>query len=580
MKFQATTLRAKLGLAFGGLALLVLLVAGLSIMALQDSNDRFENYVRGINARATLAMQVRAAVDERAIAARNLVLLTNDADRENERLRVLDAHRRVGEQMAELQRLAEADDASDKARELIAGIAQVEERYGPVAVAIVDLAVRKQTEAAVTRMNNECRPLLDALVQAAKTYSNHTQLRATQLTEAAELDYARQRNLLLAGCSVAVLAAVLAGWQIMRRLRLDLGAEPSELGATAQRVARGDLSPVEGAEAAPSGSVLASLGAMQASLASIVRQVRDASDSIATGSAEIATGNADLSQRTEAQASALEETAATMDELSGTVRSNADNAKQANQLALSASQIAERGGTVVGDVVTTMRGIDESSKRIADIIGVIDGIAFQTNILALNAAVEAARAGEQGRGFAVVAGEVRNLAQRSAQAAKEIKSLITASVEQVSQGGELVDLAGQTMQQVVSAIRRVSDIVGEISAASLEQSAGVAQIGQAVSQLDHATQQNAALVEESASAAESLKTQSKQLVETVAAFSLTQGETPRAASRPAPLRSTTPARAPAPAHRPVRAASPKPAVIAPTLPRPQLEAAGGDWTSF
>jgi methyl-accepting chemotaxis protein len=193
-----------------------------------------------------------------------------------------------------------------------------------------------------------------------------------------------------------------------------------------------------------------------------------------------------------------------MDELSGTVRSNADNAKQANQLALSASQIAERGGSVVGDVVTTMKGIDESSKRIADIIGVIDGIAFQTNILALNAAVEAARAGEQGRGFAVVAGEVRNLAQRSAQAAKEIKSLINASVEQVSQGGELVDRAGQTMQQVVGAIRRVSDIVGEISAASLEQSAGVAQIGQAVSQLDHATQQNAALVEESASAAESL----------------------------------------------------------------------------
>ena len=578
MKLQVTTLRAKLGLAFGGLALLVLLVAGLSIKDLQDGNARFVNYVHGINARATLAMQVRAAVDERAIAARNLVLLTDDAERDKERLRVLDAHRRVAEQLTELQRLAKGEDTTAKARELIAGIAHVEDRYGPVAVAIVDLAVRKQTEAAVTRMNNDCRPLLDELVKAARTYSEYTQGRAKQMIEAAEADYAQQRNLLLAACSVALLAAVLAGWRIMRRLRLDLGAEPADLGATAQRVARGDLSAVEGADSAAAGSVLASLGTMQASLASIVRQVRDASDSIATGSAEIATGNADLSQRTEAQASALEETAATMDELSGTVRSNADNAKQANQLALSASQIAERGGSVVGDVVTTMKGIDESSKRIADIIGVIDGIAFQTNILALNAAVEAARAGEQGRGFAVVAGEVRNLAQRSAQAAKEIKSLINASVEQVSQGGELVDRAGQTMQQVVGAIRRVSDIVGEISAASLEQSAGVAQIGQAVSQLDHATQQNAALVEESASAAESLRTQAQQRVQMVAAFSLGDAQArPVVSSRPSPARSA----APAPAPRPVRqVSSPRPAPAAPTLAKLQLEAVGGDWTSF
>jgi methyl-accepting chemotaxis protein-1 (serine sensor receptor) len=579
MKFQITTLRAKLGLTFGGLTLLVLVVAGLSIKALQDSNERFESYVQGINARATLAMQARASVDERAIAARNLVLLTNEADRENERLRVVEAHRKVGEQLTELQRLAQGEGTPQKARELIAAIAQVEERYGPVAVAIVDLAVRKQTEAAVTRMNNECRPLLDALIKAARSYSEYTQSRAVQLVEAAGRDYALQRNLLLAACSVAVLAAALAGWQIMRRLRLDLGADPAELGATAQRVARGDLSPVKGSEGAAAGSVLASLAAMQASLAAIVRQVRDASDSIATGSAEIAAGNADLSQRTEAQASALEETAATMDELAGTVRSNADNAQQANQLALSASQIAERGGTVVGDVVATMKGIDESSKRIADIIGVIDGIAFQTNILALNAAVEAARAGEQGRGFAVVAGEVRSLAQRSAQAAKEIKSLITTSVEQVGQGGELVDVAGKTMQQVVAAIRRVSDIVGEISAASLEQSAGVAQIGQAVSQLDHATQQNAALVEESASAAESLRTQARQLVGTVAAFSLGQAEAPPAASRPAPVKRERVEVSP-PTARPARAAIRRPAATPRPLATPGLASAGGDWTNF
>jgi methyl-accepting chemotaxis protein-1 (serine sensor receptor) len=219
---------------------------------------------------------------------------------------VLEAHRRVGEQLAELQRRSKDAGTPEKARELISEIARVEERYGPVAVAIVELALAKQTEAAVTRMNNDCRPLLDALVNATRTYREFTQGRATEMIEDAARSYALQRNLLLGACTVAMLAAVLAGWRIMRRLHLDLGGEPAELGAAAQRVARGDLSPVQGAKSAAAGSVLASLGTMQASLAAIVRQVRDASDSIATGSAEIATGNTDLSQRTEAQASALD----------------------------------------------------------------------------------------------------------------------------------------------------------------------------------------------------------------------------------------------------------------------------------
>jgi methyl-accepting chemotaxis protein len=572
MKFQVTTLRAKLGLAFGSLTLLVLLVAAVAIKALSDADERFDQFVEATHASAMQSMAVRTAVDDRAIAARNLVLLTNDAEREQERQRVLDAHGQVGKHLAELQQMSQS--ASTQARQLIAGIASVEERYGPVAVAIVDLAVRKQTDAAVARMNNECRPLLDALVKATRAYDDYTRVRATEVIREAQEAYAQQRNVLLLACATALIAAIAAGWLIMRRLRLDLGAEPAELGAAAQRVARGDLSPVAGAESAPAGSVLASLAAMQSSLSAIVRQVRDTSDSIATGSAEIATGNADLSRRTEAQASALEETAATMDELSGTVRSNAENAQQANQLAISASQTAEQGGNVVADVIATMKGIDDSSKRIADIIGVIDGIAFQTNILALNAAVEAARAGEQGRGFAVVAGEVRNLAQRSAQAAKEIKSLITTSVEQVGQGSQLVDRAGQTMQEVVASIRRVSDIVGEISAASREQSAGVAQIGQAVSQMDHATQQNAALVEESASAAESLRTQARQLVEVVAAFSL---NSPHAAPRTATT--ATVIKQPAPVQRPKVAAAPRPRANA--VAKPELAmAGGGDWASF
>jgi len=265
---------------------------------------------------------------------------------------------------------------------------------------------------------------------------------------------------------------------------------------------------------------LRALGEMQDALMRVVSTVRQNAESVATASAQIAQGNADLSQRTEEQASTLQQTAASMEELGSTVKLNADNAKQANQLAHGASDIAVKGGEVVSQVVATMAEINSSSKRIADIIGVIDGIAFQTNILALNAAVEAARAGEQGRGFAVVAGEVRNLAQRSAEAAKEIKALITASVERVDQGSALVDRAGTTMTEVVNSIRRVTDIMGEISAASSEQSSGVSQVGDAVVQMDQATQQNAALVEESAAAAESLRSQALQMVQVVAVFRL------------------------------------------------------------
>jgi methyl-accepting chemotaxis protein len=308
----------------------------------------------------------------------------------------------------------------------------------------------------------------------------------------------------------------------------------------AQRVAAGDLSVRIDLKPGDHTSLMATLKEMQQSLAKVVNDVRSNADSVATASAQIAQGNADLSQRTEEQASALQQTAATMEELGTTVKLNADNARQANQLAQAASGVAIKGGEVVGQVVETMRGISESSRRIADIIGTIDGIAFQTNILALNAAVEAARAGEQGRGFAVVASEVRTLAQRSAEAAKEIKSLIGASVDRVEQGTALVDQAGQTMEEVVASIRRVTDIVGEISSASAEQSTGVGQVGEAVGQMDQVTQQNAALVEESAAAAESLKAQAGALVQVVSVFKLAQGAPEHAP--PAALRaSATPA---------------------------------------
>ncbi|WP_279827647.1 methyl-accepting chemotaxis protein, partial [Comamonas aquatica] len=315
------------------------------------------------------------------------------------------------------------------------------------------------------------------------------------------------------GAILMVLTVAIATF-ISWRLSRGIAAGVEQARSVAQRIGAGDLSQdVQIHSGDEIGQLLTALRDMQANLAQVVRTVRHGSDNVATASSEIAQGNQDLSARTESQASALEETSASMEELGSTVTQNADNARQANQLAQNASNVAMQGGQVVAQVVDTMKGISESSAKIADIISVIDGIAFQTNILALNAAVEAARAGEQGRGFAVVAAEVRSLAGRSAEAAKEIKALITASVQRVEQGTSLVDQAGATMNEVVQSIRRVTDIMGEISAASSEQSAGVAQVGEAVTQMDQATQQNAALVEEMSAAATSLHGQAQELVQ-------------------------------------------------------------------
>ncbi|MBV8380740.1 MAG: HAMP domain-containing protein [Paucibacter sp.] len=319
--------------------------------------------------------------------------------------------------------------------------------------------------------------------------------------------------LMVAAALAGVLGGVLFGRALVRPL--------AEAVVVAEAVASGDLSQdVRVNRADELGQMLLALQHMNDSLLKMVGNVRDAADCIATGSSQIAVGNADLSQRTEDQASNLQKTAASMEQLTATVKHNAETARMASELAAGASAVAARGGEVVGQVVSTMGEISASSKKIADIIGVIDGIAFQTNILALNAAVEAARAGEQGRGFAVVASEVRSLAQRSAQAAKEIKTLIGESVTRVESGTHLVDNAGQTMGDIVAQIKRVADMIGEISASSSEQSAGIDQIGEAVNELDQVTQQNAALVEESAAAAESLKQQADVLARVVAAFRL------------------------------------------------------------
>jgi methyl-accepting chemotaxis protein len=407
----------------------------------------------------------------------------------------------------------------------------------------------------------------------------------------AEVEQARQELLVVLGGSGAL--ALLALWLMWTVTRVTTQSMAAAL-RVAEAVAAGDLGTEVGAAGRDeTGQLLRALAKMKDSLAQVVGTVRTNADSVASASAQIAQGNQDLSQRTEEQASALEETAASMEQLGSTVRHNADNARQANQLAQAASQVAVEGGQVVAEVVQTMKGINDSSRRIADIIGVIDGIAFQTNILALNAAVEAARAGEQGRGFAVVASEVRNLAQRSAAAAKEIKTLITASVEQVGQGTALVDKAGATMHEVVGSIQRVTDIMGEISAASAEQSAGVAQVGEAVGQMDQATQQNAALVEESAAAAASLKQQAQQLVQAVAVFKLATGSdaqlaaaapVPAAAGawdgveRRGPQRATNVMRAPF--GRQAERAKPAPAAAVVAGSQRAARTGSDDWTAF
>jgi methyl-accepting chemotaxis protein len=404
--------------------------------------------------------------------------------------------------------------------------------------------------------------------------------------DAAVVRYNTLRMVSIGTILAGVLFAVLFGLALIRGISRSL---TQAIEAT-DAVAQGDLShPIHAEGQDEITRLMTSLAAMQASLVTVVSSVRQGSEGVSTASAEIAQGNHDLSARTESQASALEETAASMEQLSATVKQNADSARQANQLAQNASTVAVQGGEVVAQVVDTMKGINDSSKKMADIISVIEGIAFQTNILALNAAVEAARAGEQGRGFAVVASEVRSLAGRSADAAKEIKGLISASVERVEHGTVLVDKAGITMTNVVSSIKRVTDLMGEISAASNEQAAGVSQVGEAVQQMDQVTQQNAALVEEMAAAASSLKSQAQELVQTVAVFKLSAGDARHHSVAPAPIamRSAAPRNLPFKgvekrANKGLGGVPSKPKALAPPKAVAKTTPANGadDWTSF
>ncbi|QHE86936.1 methyl-accepting chemotaxis protein [Hydrogenophaga sp. BPS33] len=512
MKLNDIKVGSRLALAFGLVLLITALMAGIGIWRLQELVDTTRRLATTESEKLQLAERWRNTIDINWVRTR-AALLDSDTSRIPTWQAAMDETSKISQ--ASRDRMVELVH-SDTGKKLIADIDAAREGYRTPRATV--MKARLAGEDVSGALDRDLKPLAETYINTIfKLEERQKGLFADALKEAEE-KAAYGRTILIVGGVLALLLGAAAAFVLSRSITLPL----RQAAENARRIADGDLThriEAEGRDEAA--QLLQALGTMRESLVRVVANVRGNAESVASASAEISQGNNDLSARTEQQASALEETAASMEELSSTVRQNADNAQQANQLAKSASTVAIQGGEVVAQVVNTMKGINDSSRQIADIISVIDGIAFQTNILALNAAVEAARAGEQGRGFAVVAGEVRNLAQRSAQAAKEIKELITASVGRVEQGAALVDQAGVTMAEVVGSIQRVTDIMGEISAASVEQSSGVAQVGEAVTQMDQATQQNAALVEQSAAAASSLKSQAAQMVDAVAVFKLT-----------------------------------------------------------
>ncbi|WP_338820014.1 methyl-accepting chemotaxis protein [Acidovorax temperans] len=532
----------------GAFALLVLMLLGVTIAAMTQL-AAMRSATAEITDNWLPSVEVVNAIDAQTAELRMIVLThvmnTDAAEIAKIDKRLMDGRAKLVELRKQYERLISTPEEKKLYDEFAANWG----KYIAVNDGALELSRKNQNDDARAIVEGESLRLYNTSGEYLDKLVKMNNDGAEQARKASERTYNQARTILIVVAVLAIALAIAAAVWLIRSITAPL-ARAVEV---ADRVSGGDLTAhIDVDSRDETGQLLSALQRMQQSLVRTVSVVRQNSESVASASAQIASGNNDLSARTEQQASALEETAASMEELGSTVRQNADNARTANQLAVNASTVATQGGEVVAEVVETMKGINASSNKIADIISVIDGIAFQTNILALNAAVEAARAGEQGRGFAVVAGEVRSLAQRSAEAAKEIKSLITASVERVEQGSALVDKAGATMTEVVTAIRRVTDIMGEISAASNEQSAGVGQVGEAVTQMDQATQQNAALVEEMAAAAASLNTQAGELVQAVAVFKLAQDSAYSAGTR---LGATAGPAASAPSSRPVLGAA-------------------------
>jgi len=522
----------RLGLGFALVLVLLVMVTVVGILRMAQIQNRLDHVVNVNNVVTRLVVDMRNNVSERVTSLRTLTLMTDPADMEPELNRFKE---QTAKYDALQQKLAAkfAVEASNEEKALLAHIKDAEGVTMPAVSKASALYLANNAMDATRVMVKEIRPAQKKWTEALEQLASLEDKQNNQTQLDAEAQFVNARNFMLVLLALAVAMGVVAATMITRGLLKQLGAEPGYAGAIAGSIAHGDLSIAIDTKASDNGSLLSEMKQMRNSLVDIVSQVRRGTHTITTASREIAAGNTDLSSRTELQASSLEKTASAMEELTSTVKQNADNAREANQLAATASDVARKGGEVVSQVVGTMGEINSSASKIADIIGVIDGIAFQTNILALNAAVEAARAGEQGRGFAVVASEVRNLAQRSAAAAKEIKTLIGDSVDKIGRGSKLVGEAGVTMEEVVDSVKRVTDIMSDIANASAEQSAGIEQVNLSIIEMDGMTQQNAALVEQAAAAFQSLQDQAAELQRVVSIFKLAEGEEPSAAVVPA-----------------------------------------------
>ncbi|HJU99770.1 MAG TPA: methyl-accepting chemotaxis protein [Burkholderiaceae bacterium] len=566
-------LKNKLILSMSFMCLLFVIALAIALTGMRSARNQFERVMDEDQALLTAANDMYAQGLQMGQALRNIVMNPKNKaayDNFNNSTKAYEEQAQVASKLSS---------AMPEVQKILQDVAALRIRQSTSQAKTIALADSDQA-AAIEVLNKEETPvwreIRGKLLEFIKAKKAAVRVTVQEMNAATQLRFTIS---VILGAVVLAAAAGLCVW-LTRSVMRQLGGEPDHAAAVATRIAAGDLSVQVDTEAGDRASLMLAMKHMRDSLTNIVGAVRGSTETIATASTEIASGNLDLSARTEQQASSLAETAAAMEKMTATVKQNADNARQANQLASAAANVAVKGGAVVSRVVETMGSINDSSKKVVDIIGVIDGIAFQTNILALNAAVEAARAGEQGRGFAVVASEVRSLAQRSASAAKEIKALIDDSVSKVSAGSALVDEAGTTMGEVVSSIQRVTDIMSEISAATGEQTAGLEQINQAIIEMDNVTQQNAALVEQAAAAAQAMQDQALSLEQTISVFKLDGAPSPAIqASRPAAFATAAPPAAPARALPVTPKAAPR---MAPKVtPKVAPPSAGQDeWEEF
>ncbi|MFZ6724868.1 methyl-accepting chemotaxis protein [Undibacterium sp. MH2W] len=574
MNFSNMTVSKRLGAGFALVLAFLVAVTIVGISRMAQIQGRLENIVNVSNVETRLALDMRAIVYDRMVSLRNLTLLNDAADMEKDLAKIADQSKKYAEANEKLLKLAETDGGpSAEKKELLNKLKERESAASALPAKAQELGLANNPEMATIALIKKVRPVQQNWLDSLDELVTLEDKVNSQVAADANAAFKAATTLMLILGALALAGGIVAAVYISRSLLKQLGGEPNYAAEIAGQIAAGELTTNIDVQSGDDSSLIFEMKKMRDSLVNIVAQVRSGTDTIATASSEIAMGNLDLSSRTEQQASSLEKTTSSMRELTTTVKQNADNAREANQLAASASEVARQGGAVVAQVVDTMGSINESSKKIVDIISVIDGIAFQTNILALNAAVEAARAGEQGRGFAVVAAEVRNLAQRSAAAAKEIKTLIDTSVEKVEIGTKLVGQAGVTIDQVVSSVKHVTDIIAEITAASQEQSVGIEEVNHAIIEMDGVTQQNAALVEEAAAAAQSLQDQAAELAKVVSVFKLGAHDN-LLSHRPAPTPTAAPKRAePLKVNKP-RAAAPKSLPSARPAPRPATKSTG------